>query len=109
MRIVINRDAAFQLVYSMQQDTFQSNDKHKNSIFNAVLFITSHPGTFRWKTRNAVRGVYESRFVLLIKQRANLDRWHKLGSNDQADTDDIVETTEEEDSCWYDSDCSDFW
>ncbi|PVH90115.1 hypothetical protein DM02DRAFT_548407, partial [Periconia macrospinosa] len=103
------RDAAFKLVYSMLRDTFQSNDKHKNTIFNAVLFVTSHPGTFKWKTRNAVRAVYESRFMPSVKQRANLDRWHKLDSSGQADTDEGDVTTEEEYLDWYDSDCSDCW
>jgi hypothetical protein len=102
------RDAAFKLVYSMLRDTFQSNDKHKNSIFNAVLFVASHPGTFIPRTRNAVRAVYENMFVLSVKQRTNLDQWHKLDFSEQADTDDIDETTEEEDSYWYGSDCSDF-
>ena len=101
------RDAAFKLVYSILQDTFRSNDKHKNAIFNAVLFVVSHPRTFGWKTRNVVRAVYESRFLLSVKQRANLDRWHKLDSSEQADINEDDETTEEENV--YDSYCSDFW
>ncbi|KAF2790757.1 hypothetical protein K505DRAFT_351745 [Melanomma pulvis-pyrius CBS 109.77] len=103
------RDAAFKLVYSILQDTFQSNDKRKNAIFDAVLFVVSRPGTFKWKARNAVRAVYESKFILSAKQRANLDRWHELGSSEQADTDEDDETTEEENSYWYDSDGSDIW
>jgi hypothetical protein len=103
------RDAAFKLVYSILKDTFQSNDKHKNTIFNAVLFVVSHPGTFKWKTRNAVRAVYESRFMLSVKQRANLDRWHELDSSEQACTDEDDETTEEENLDWYDSDNYDSW
>lgn len=103
------RDAAFKLVYSILQDTFQSNDKHKNTIFNAVLFVVSHPGTFKWKTRNAVRAVYERRFMLSVKQRVNLDRWHKLDSSGRVDTDEDDVTTEEEDLYLYDSDYSDFW
>ncbi|KAI0569391.1 hypothetical protein PtrSN002B_011785 [Pyrenophora tritici-repentis] len=98
------RDAAFKLVYSILQDTFQSNDKHKNTIFNAVLFVISHPGTFKWKTRNAVRAVYESRFMLSVKQRVNLDRWHELDSSEQADTHEDDVTTEEDNLDWYDSD-----
>ena len=101
------RDAAFKLVYSILQDTFQSNDKHKNTIFNAVLFVVSHPRTFKWKTRNAVRTVYESKFVLSVKQRANLDRWHELDSGEQARTDEDDVTTDEGNSDWYDSDYSD--
>ena len=100
------RDAAFKLVYSMLRDTFLSNDKRKNIIFNAVLFVISHPRTFKWKTRNAVRAVYESSFMFSVKQRANLDRWHKLDSSGQANIDDDDETTEEEDLDWYDSDYS---
>lgn len=103
------RDAAFKLVYFISRDTFQSNDKHKNTIFNAVLFVVSHPRTFNWKTRNAVRAVCESRTILSIKQKANLDRWHELDSCKQADTDEDDGTTEEEDSDFYDSDYSDMW
>ncbi|KAK7178333.1 hypothetical protein PSPO01_15621 [Paraphaeosphaeria sporulosa] len=103
------RDAAFKLVYSALQDTFQSNDKHKNTIFNAVLFVVSHPGTFKWKTRNAVRAVYEGRFMISAKQKANLDRWHQLDFSARADNQEDDETTEEEDSEWYDSDDSAFW
>ncbi|ORY10797.1 hypothetical protein BCR34DRAFT_485103 [Clohesyomyces aquaticus] len=103
------RDAAFKLVYSILQDTFQSNDKHKNAIFDAVLFAVSHPGTFKWKARNAVRAAYESKFILSAKQRVNLNRWHELGSSEQADTDEDDETTEGENSDWYDSDNSDIW
>ena len=103
------RDAAFKLVYSILQDTFQCNDKHKNTIFNAALFVVSHPRTFKWRTRNAVRLVYESRFMLSAKQRANFDQWHKLGSSEQPDTEEDDETTEEENLDWYDSDYSDFW
>ncbi|KAI2479936.1 hypothetical protein Ptr902_08117 [Pyrenophora tritici-repentis] len=98
------RDAAFKLVYSILQDTFQSNDKHKNTIFNAVLFVISHHGTFKWKTRNAVRAVYESRFMLSVKQRVNLDQWHELDSSEQADTHEDDVTTEEDNLDWYDSD-----
>tara|TARA_R110002003_G_scaffold2519_1_gene24403 strand:+ start:461 stop:1141 length:681 start_codon:yes stop_codon:yes gene_type:complete len=103
------RDAAFKLVYSMLQATFRSNDKHKNIIFNAVLFVVSHPGTFKWKTRNAVRAIYENMFVSSVQQRTNLDRWHKLDFSEQATTDETDETTDEADSYCYDSDCSDFW
>lgn len=103
------RDAAFKLVYYMLRDTFQNNDKHKNSFFNAVLFVASHPSTFKWKTRNAVRAVYENMFVLSVKQRNNLDQWHTLDLRKQADTDEIDETTEEEYLDWYGSDSSDSW
>jgi hypothetical protein len=102
------RDAAFKLLYSVLQDTFQSNDKHRNTIFNAVLFVVSHPGTFKWKTRNAVRAVYEGRFMISAKQRANLDRWHKLNFSAQTDICED-ETTEEESLEWFDSDDSAFW
>ncbi|XP_014550689.1 hypothetical protein COCVIDRAFT_114847 [Bipolaris victoriae FI3] len=98
------RDAVFELVYSILQDTFQSNNKYKNTIFNAVLFVVSYPGTFKWETRNAVRTVYESKFILSIKQRVNLDRWHELDFGKQASTDEDDVTTEEENLNLYDSD-----
>ena len=46
-------------------------------IFNAVLFVVSHSGTFKWKTRGAVRAAYKERFVVSMKQRVGLNRWEK--------------------------------
>lgn len=67
------------------------------NIFNAVLFIVSHSGTFKWKTRNVVKAVYEERFVVLNKHRAILDRCEKRNAAEHAAADaDDVTTKEEE-------------
>lgn len=94
----------------MQQDMFQNIEQHKNSIFNAVTFIVSHHRTFSWKTRNAARAVYENKLTLSVKQRANLDRWHKLNYREKADMhEDDVTTEEEENLYYYDFDSDDSW
>jgi hypothetical protein len=53
--------------------------------------------------------VYKSKFILSVKQRANLDRWHELDSSRRANTDEDDVTTEEVNLDLYDSDYSDFW
>ncbi|KAJ5836388.1 hypothetical protein N7447_002414 [Penicillium robsamsonii] len=62
-------------------------------VYNAVLFIVSHPGTFKQGTRIAVRSVFEERFVVSTKQRSQLDRWKK-GNTTNSSSDE--NTTEDE-------------
>jgi hypothetical protein len=57
-----------------------------------MMFIVSHPGTFKYRTKWVVRVAYEERFRLTVKQRARLDQWEKGGAAEDA-TD---KTTEEE-------------
>ena len=92
------RDSAFKLLFLMLGDELIGYN-HRNKFFNAVLYVVSHPGTFKYKSRKAVRAVYENRGFPSMKQKANLDKW----TND-TDAEDDDCTTESDDSCIYDSD-----
>ena len=98
------RDAAFGLLYLMLLGDLKDESSAGNKIFNAVVFIVSHSGTFKSRTRKAVRAAYEERFEVSAKQRAGLDKWNKDEAMIDSDDD---RTTEEEisDDC-YDSDWS---
>ena len=61
------RDAAFKLLYLILLGEFEDETKDSIKVFNAVLFVVSHPGTFKWRTRSMVRAAYEERFVLSTK------------------------------------------
>ncbi|EEP79559.1 geranylgeranyl pyrophosphate synthetase [Uncinocarpus reesii 1704] len=93
------RDAAFKLLYLMLLGAFDGEIKNRATIFDAVLFLVSHPGTFKWKTRSIIRAAYEKRFVPSAKQKAGLDKWEK-GEEDG----DV--TTDEENAIGFDSDSS---
>lgn len=103
------RDAACRLLYLVLLGEFENEDKVSAQIYNAVLYVVSHSGTFRWKTRTAVRAAYEERFSISEKQRAGLDKWVKKDEsgvllNLEAESD---ATTDEEDSDnYYNSDFS---
>lgn len=102
------RDAAFKLLYLMLQDD-QGVPKDHNQIFNAVLFIVSHPRTFKSKTRKAVRAVYDTRYMSSRRQIVKLDQWVKNDITTGGDVDDGDTTTEEEYAFdLYDSFDSDF-
>lgn len=99
------RDTAFKLLYLILLGEFQDETKDSAKVFNAVLFVVSHWGTFKWRTRSVVRAAYEERFIISAKQRAGLDQWEKMDAAKLAEEDDDDVTTEEEDSdCYYDSD-----
>jgi hypothetical protein len=84
---------------------FQDETKDSAKVFNAVLFVVSHWGTFKWRTRSVVRAAYEERSIISAKQRAGLDQWEKTDAAKLAEEDDDDVTTEEEDSdCYYESD-----
>jgi hypothetical protein len=100
------RDTAFKLLYLILLGEFKNEAKDAAKLFNAVLYVVSHSGTFKWRTRTAVRAAYEERFVLSAKQRAGLDKWEKGDSAKQAADDDGNMTTEEEVSDYYGSDFS---
>ena len=96
------RDTAFQLLYLILH--IQSEDESKDSmkLFNAVMFVVSHPGTFKYRTKRVIRVAYQERFRLSIKQKARLDQWEKRETvNDAIDV-----TTEEEPDYVFDSDDS---
>jgi hypothetical protein len=104
------RDAAFKVLYLMLLGDFENENKDSVKAFNAVLFVVSHPGTFKWRTRTVVRAAYEERFVVSAKQMVRLDQW--LGGDTEDDVEYDVTTEEDEDEVesdgyyYYDSDYS---
>jgi hypothetical protein len=90
------RDTAFKLLYLILLGEFKDETKDSAKVFNAVLFVVSHSGTFKWRTRSVVRAAYEERFVPSTKQRARLDQWEKGDATKRAADDDGDATTEEE-------------
>jgi len=99
------RDTAFQLLYLIFYAQFGDEKKDITKLFNAVMFVISHPGTFKYRTKRVIRVAYEERFPLTYKQRAGLDQWEK----GEADNNVSDATTEEERDYYYDSDDSDYW
>ena len=53
----------------------KAEEKKKNGLnfFNAVLFVVSHPGTFKYGTKRIVRVAYGEQFMPTTKQRVKLD------------------------------------
>ncbi|EEQ35705.1 hypothetical protein McanMca71_007571 [Microsporum canis] len=85
------RDAAFRLLFLIICSEFRDEKKDAAKVYNAVLFVVSHPGTFKQATRTAVRSVFDERFVVSTKQRSQLDRWKKedaINSGDENTTED---------------------
>lgn len=102
------RDTAFKLLYLILLGEFKDKAKDSAKMFNAVLFVVSHSGTFKWRTRSVVRAAYEERFVISAKQRARLDQWEKTDAAKLAAEDAGDVTTEDEMSDrYYYSDYSD--
>ncbi|KAI4641844.1 uncharacterized protein J4E79_011615 [Alternaria viburni] len=87
------RDAAFRLLYLILLGEFEDDKMNGDKAYNAVLFVLSHPATFKSRTRTVVRAAYEERFVVSRKQIKRLDQWLK---GDAADDSEEVTTTEEE-------------
>ncbi|BCS00013.1 uncharacterized protein AKAW2_50354S [Aspergillus luchuensis] len=86
----IARDAAFRLMFLMTNGKFHDGIKDSAKVYNAVLFVVSHPGTFKWRTRALVLAAYKERFLITSKQRAQLDQWCRRdnhGSDDEGTTD----------------------
>jgi hypothetical protein len=98
------RDTAFKLLYLILLGSFEDEIRDSAMVFNAVLFVVSHSGTFKWRTRTVIRAAHEERFVISPKQRARLDQWVKEDAAKLAVEDDGDVTTEESDSDFYDSD-----
>ena len=96
------RNTAFQLLYLILHTQFGDESKDSMKIFNAVMFVVSHPRTFKYRTKRLTRLAYEERFRLTTKQRARLDQWEKGETiNNATDV-----TTEEEPDYFFDSDYS---
>ncbi|RAQ60936.1 hypothetical protein AFCA_011028 [Aspergillus flavus] len=92
------RDAAFRLLFLILRGEFRDEARDSAKAYNAVLFIVSHLGTFKYRTRSVLRAAYEERFVVSTKQRARLDEWKKL-EGDGALYDD--KTTEDSSEPYY--------
>ncbi|KAJ5111460.1 hypothetical protein N7532_001995 [Penicillium argentinense] len=82
------RDAAFRLLFLIIRGEFGDERNEHAKVYNAVLFIVSHPGTFKKSTRIAVRSVFEERFVISMKQRSQLDRWRKRDTTNSSGDED---------------------
>ncbi|KAL9112425.1 MAG: hypothetical protein Q9227_003267 [Pyrenula ochraceoflavens] len=96
------RDTAFQLLYLILHDQI-GEDRNRDSmkLFNAVMFVVSHPRTFKHRTKRVIRAAYEEQFRITPKQRARLDQWEKVGNVD-SETD--ATTEEEPERFCFDSD-----
>lgn len=96
-------DAAFQLLFVVLHTQHEDTNQSKLKLFDATLFIVSHPGTFKYRIKRVIRAAYEDRFALTIKQRQRLDQWDNVAAfEDVADV-----STEEEADRYYQSDDSD--
>lgn len=51
------RDTAFQLLYLTLHTHFGDESKDSMNLFNAVMFVVSHPGTFKYRTKRVTRAV----------------------------------------------------
>lgn len=85
-------DSAFQLLYLILTAQPGADDKDNLKIFNAVMFVVSHPGTFEYRTKRVVRLAYDDTFTPTLKQKVRLDQWETSGVADRGP--DV--TTEEE-------------
>ncbi|KAH6616883.1 geranylgeranyl pyrophosphate synthetase [Boeremia exigua] len=97
------RDAAFKFLYLLLLGEFQDEHKVSAKVYSAVLFVISHPATFRSRARMVIRLAYEERFVATKKQKADLDKWDKKFAEYGQSEEDV--TTSEE-SVYVDSDSS---
>ncbi|PGH34312.1 hypothetical protein GX50_02895 [[Emmonsia] crescens] len=88
------RDAAFRLLFLILRGKFGDETKEGAKVYNAVVFVVSHPATFKSRTKAVVRAAYEKRFVVTSKQRAVLDSWCKSDTLERES--DVDKTTIEE-------------
>ena len=96
------RDTTFKLLYLMLFALLRDETKERMKLFNASMFVVSHPGDFQEPHKRVVRDAYEGWFGLMAKQIERLDHWDKKSAEiDEADA-----TTEEEFGAFYDSDSS---
>jgi hypothetical protein len=96
------RDTAFQLLYVILYAQLEDETKDSMKLYNAVMFVVSHPGTFKYRTKRVIRLAYDERFRPTMKQRMRLDQWEKgEAANRETDV-----TTEEEPDYYFDSDYS---
>lgn len=81
------RDAAFRLLFMIIRREISDETKDPDKFYNVVLFVVSHPGTFKQGTRTAVRWGFEERFAMSMKQRSQLDRWQKRDTTNSSGDD----------------------
>lgn len=98
------RDAAFRLLYLFVLGEFESDVRDSNMAYNAVLFVVSHRGIFKYRARKMVREAFEERFVVSDKQRKGLDKWPI--NEPQGEGWRKEDTTTEDDILDFDSDWS---
>lgn len=99
---------AFKLLYLILLGDFGDEVKDSNKVLNAVLFVVSHAGIFKWRTRTVVRAASEERFVVSENQRSRLDKWEKgEAAKEASERDGDATTSEEGNYDMYDTDFSD--
>ena len=69
------RDSAFRLLYQLLLSDFQSDVKDSNMAYQATLFVVSHRGIFKYRTRKMVREAFEERICVSAKQLQALGKW----------------------------------
>ncbi|KAI2769927.1 hypothetical protein F4815DRAFT_437571 [Daldinia loculata] len=99
------RDAAFRLLYIFLLGEFESEAQDRAMAYNAALFVVSHPGTFKQRTRKIVRDAFEERFLVTEKQKKGLDMWSVSGPSKDLEDDC---TTAEDSDYFVDSDYA-YW
>ncbi|KAE8384247.1 hypothetical protein BDV23DRAFT_177209 [Aspergillus alliaceus] len=52
----LSRDAAFRLVFLILKANFKDEGRDSAKVYNAVLFVVSHPGTFKPRIRAVLYG-----------------------------------------------------
>lgn len=99
------RDSAFRLLYMFSLRKFEQITSDQNMGYNATLFVVSHSGIFKCRTRKMVREAFDDRYRFRVsqKQRATLDKWSIKELSQELQEEDV--TTEEEDYD-FDSDWS---
>ncbi|KAI1820791.1 hypothetical protein F4861DRAFT_533447 [Xylaria intraflava] len=69
------RDSAFRLLYMFLSKVPRSGPLDKNMAYNAALFVISHRGIFRYRTRWMVLEAFNESCQVTCKQQACLDEW----------------------------------
>ncbi|KAB8202240.1 hypothetical protein BDV34DRAFT_237091 [Aspergillus parasiticus] len=88
--------------YRAIKANFKDEERDSAKVYNAMLFVLFHPGTFKPRTRTMVCAAYEERFVVSYRQKATLDRWNNSIHIDGASDDD--RTTDDSSEPYYSHD-----
>ncbi|KAL7629171.1 hypothetical protein AAE478_000690 [Parahypoxylon ruwenzoriense] len=101
------RDSAFRLLYLFLLGDFESDVRDSNAAYQATLFVVSHRGIFKQRTRKMVREAYEERFRISEKQLKGLNRWTiEHPSPESLEHDATTESEEVESDRYWDPDWS---